>query len=83
MPIRSVVSIYDIRMMKIKYYHDYYYYLSLGVRSVRAGVRRDAKDRCKEALIPLGGSNTSLYDCRIRVDGTFGLNSIVRKSLKF
>jgi hypothetical protein len=39
-------------------------------------------ERTKAAFIPLGGSKTSTCEALSRVLGTFGLNSIVKKSLK-
>jgi len=56
--------------------------LSLGALSVLAGVRREVNDLYNDALIPLGGSKTSLKDYLISVEGTFGLNSMVRNNLK-
>ncbi len=51
--------------------------------SLRAGVSTVLYVLTNEALIPDAGSKTSLYDCLIKVDGIFGENYAVKKSLKF
>lgn len=56
--------------------------LSLGALSVLAGVKREENDLYNDALIPLGGSKTNLKDYLISVEGTLGLNSMVRNNLK-
>jgi hypothetical protein len=49
---------------------------------VRSGLIVCLKERSNEALIPLGGSNTRTVAALSKVEGTLGLFSMVKNSLK-
>lgn len=56
--------------------------LQTGSRSDRAGESTVLYVLISDAFIPAAGSNTSLYDCLIRVEGIFGENYAVKNNLK-